>query len=135
MKMILRKLKNHYHVRRMRRKDLPPVVKDYIQSFRHLDVEKPISNTDFIVFDTEMTGFRAKKGDRILSISGLRLRNGRIDLSDVFHEMVNPDWDIPSKTAVIHEILPRMVEGKPTIYEILSNFFKYIASALLGAHQ
>ena len=78
MKMILRKLKNHYHVRRLRRKDLPPVVRDYVQSFRHLDVEKPISDTDFIVFDTEMTGFKAKKGDRILSISGLRLRNDEL---------------------------------------------------------
>jgi DNA polymerase-3 subunit epsilon len=135
MKMILRKLKNHYHVRRLRRKDLPPVVRDYVQSFRHLDVEKPISDTDFIVFDIEMTGFKAKKGDRILSISGLRLRNGRIDLSDVFHEMVNPDRDIPSKTAVIHEILPRMVEGKPMIDEILPHFLKYIGTAILVAHH
>jgi DNA polymerase-3 subunit epsilon len=135
MKMILRRLKNHYHVRRLSRKDLPPVVKDYIQSFQHLNIEKPISDTDFIVFDTEMTGFKAKKGDRILSISGLRLRHGRIDLSDVFHEMVNPDRDIPSKTAVIHEILPRMVQGKPTIDEILPHFIKYIGTAILVAHH
>ena len=135
MKMILRKLKNHYHVRRLSRKDLPSVVSDYVQSFRHLNIERPVSDTDFIVFDTEMTGFKAKKGDRILSISGLRLRNGRIDLSDVFHEMVNPDRDIPSKTAVIHEILPRMVQGKPTIDEILPHFLKYIGTAILVAHH
>jgi DNA polymerase-3 subunit epsilon len=135
MKMILRRLKNYYHVRRLGRKDLPPIVKEYIQSFQHLNLEKPISETEFIVFDIEMTGFKAKKGDRILSISGLRLRNGRIDLSDVFHEMVNPNRDIPSKTAVIHEILPRMVQGKPPIDEVLPHFIKYIGTAILVAHH
>src|SRR5512139_3959598 len=134
MKMILRKLKNHYHIRRMR-KDLSPVVRDYMESFRHVNVEKPISETDFIVFDIEMTGFKVKKGDRILSISGLHLRNGRIDLSDVFHEMVNPDRDIPPETAVIHEILPRMVQGKPTIDEVLPRFLQYIGTAILVAHH
>jgi DNA polymerase-3 subunit epsilon len=49
--------------------------------------------------------------------------------------MVNPDRDIPSQTAVIHEILPRMVNGKPMIDEILPRFIGYIGSAVLVAHH
>ena len=49
--------------------------------------------------------------------------------------MVNPDRTIPSKTAVIHEILPRMVNGKPMIDEVLPRFIGYIGSAVLVAHH
>ncbi len=58
-----------------------------------------------MVFDTETTGLHARKGDRIVSISAVRLREGRIDLSDTFHELINPNRDIPSETAIIHGIL------------------------------
>lgn len=135
MRMILLQLKHRYYLRRLRRKDLHPFLREYLEKFLHLDLKEPIAETEFVVFDTETTGLNVKKGDRILSISAVRFKNGRIDLSDTFHEMVNPDRDIPSKTAVIHEILPRMVNGKPMIDEVLPRFIGYIGSAVLVAHH
>ena len=76
-----------------------------------------------------------KKGDRIISISAVRLKNGRIDLSDTFHALVNPNRDIPSETAVVHEILPRMVDGKPGIESVLPDFIRYVGPAVLVAHH
>jgi DNA polymerase-3 subunit epsilon len=135
MKMIWRRLRNHYYQHHLRRKDLPEGIRTYLQGFNDFDFNRPITETEFVIFDTETTGLNAKKGDRIVSISAVRLREGRIDLADAFHEIVNPDRDIPSASAVIHEILPRMVNGKPTIDHILPKFIAYIGSSILVAHH
>ena len=135
MKMIWRRLRNQYYQRHLRRKDLPEVIRNYLQAFHGLDFNQPITETEFVIFDTETTGLNVKKGDRIVSISAIRLKEGRIDLSDAFHEIINPDRDIPSASAVIHEILPRMVIGKPTIEHILPKFIAYIGSSVLVAHH
>ena len=133
--MFWHRLRNRYYLRHLRRKDLPDPIRDYLEGFVTLDLKKPIAETEFVVFDSETTGFNVKKGDRIVSISAVRLRNGRIDLSDTFHALVNPNRDIPSKTAVVHEILPRMVEGKPAIENVLPDFIRYVGSAVLVAHH
>lgn len=135
MKLILHRLRNHYYQRHLRRKDLPEVIRNYLQAFNGFDFNKPIAETEFVIFDTETTGLNVKRGDRIVSISGVRLKEGRIDLSDVFHEIVNPDRDIPSASTVVHEILPRMVNGKPTIEKVLPDFIKYIGASVLVAHH
>jgi DNA polymerase-3 subunit epsilon len=135
MKMIWRRLRNRYYQRYLRRKDLPELIRNYLQAFNGFNFNKPITETEFVIFDTETTGLNVKKGDRIVSISAVRLKEGRIDLSDAFHEIINPDRDIPSASAVIHEILPRMVNGKPTIEHILPKFIAYIGSSVLVAHH
>jgi len=135
MKLIWRRLRTRYYQRRLRRKDLPELIRDYLQAFHGFNFNKPIVDAEFSVFDVETTGLSAKRGDRILSISAVRLKEGRIDLSDVFHEIVNPNRDIPPASTVIHEILPRMVNGKPTIEMILPNFIRYIGASVLVAHH
>jgi len=135
MKMIWRRLRNQYYQRHLRRKDLSEVIRTYLQAFHGFDFNRLITETEFVVFDTETTGLNVKKGDRIVSISAVRLKEGRIDLSDAFHEIINPDRDIPSASAVIHEILPRMVNGKPPIEHILPKFIAYIGSSILVAHH
>jgi DNA polymerase-3 subunit epsilon len=135
MKLIFRRLRNHYYQRHLRRKDLPEGIRTYLQAFNGFNFNQPIAETEFVIFDTESTGLNVKRGDRILSISAVRLKEGRIDLSDAFHEIINPDRDIPSASAVIHEILPRMVNGKPTIEHILPKFIAYIGSSVLVAHH
>ena len=135
MKLILHRLRNHYYQRRLRRGDLPEVIRNYLQAFKGFDFNKPIAETEFVIFDTETTGLNVKRGDRIVSISAVRLKEGRIDLSDALHEIINPDRDIPSASAVIHEILPRMVNGKPTIEKVLPDFIRYIGASVLVAHH
>jgi len=135
MKLLLCRLKNHYYQRRLRRKDLPEGIRIYLQAFRGFNFSQPVAKTEFVIFDTETTGLNVKRGDRIVSISAVRLKGGRIDLSDAFHEIINPDRDIPSASAVIHEILPRMVNGKPTIEKVLPGFIRYIGASVLVAHH
>jgi DNA polymerase III subunit epsilon len=135
MRIKLLQLRRRYYRYRLQHQDLPVFLREYIEKFLSLDLKQPVAETEFVVFDTETTGLHVKRGDRILSISGVRFKNGRIDLSDAFHEMVNPDRDIPSNTAVVHEILPRMVNGRPMIDDVLPRFIGYIGSAILVAHH
>jgi DNA polymerase-3 subunit epsilon len=135
MNVFWRRLRNHNYGRHLRRKDLPEAMRTYLEAFQKFNFKKTIAETEFAVFDTETTGLHAKKGDRIISISAVRMKEGRIDLADTFHEMVNPNRDIPSTSAVIHEILPRMVAGKPAIDRVMPEFIRYIGSSVLVAHH
>ena len=118
-----------------RRRRLPALIRNHLQTCFRLDLRKTVSESDFVVFDTETTGLHARKGDRIVSISALRLKQGRIDLSDTFHKIVNPNRNIPSTSAVVHGILPRMVDGKPGLDEVLPGFIEYIGSSILVGHH
>ena len=135
MRLVWVRFKKFYYLYLLRRRELPAVLRDHIETCFRLDLGQPVQEVSFVVFDTETTGLHAKRGDRILSISAVRLKHGRIDLSDTFHEIINPNRDIPSKTAVIHGILPRMVDGKPMLEEILPSFIEYIGSSVLVAHH
>ena len=138
-KLVMRKiwfeLRKRYYLHLLRRKKSPAAILDHLRSWNHLDLKRPIRETDFVVLDTETTGLYFHKGDRIVSISALRIKDGRIDLSDTFHELVNPNRDIPGKAVVVHEILPRMVDGKPTLEKILPNFVEYVGHAVLVGHH
>lgn len=135
MKMIWPRLKNLYYLYRLRRRPLSTPIRDNLRALTRLNLKTPLAETEFVVFDTETTGLNAKKGDCIVSLSAVRLKNSRIDLSDSFHQLINPNRDIPSCTAIIHEILPRMLVGKPTFGEILPGFVGYIGSCVLVAHH
>ncbi len=135
MKVFWFRFKKFYYFYLLRRKRLPSPIRNHLQACLRLELTRPLREAEFVVLDTETTGLHAKRGDRIVSISAVRLKQGRIDLSDSFHEIVNPHRNIPSKTAVIHGILPSMVDGKPTLEEILPGFISYVGSSILVAHH
>ena len=114
---------------------MPAVIRDHIRACLSIDLGQSIRDTDFAVFDTETTGLRAHRGDRIVSISAVLLRSYRIDLSMSFHTLVNPDRDIPSHAARVHGILQGMVEGKPTLEEVLPKFVDYVGRSVLVGHH
>jgi DNA polymerase-3 subunit epsilon len=128
-------LKARYLQHRLRRRHLPAEVRENLNVLSLLDVKRPTLETDFVVFDTETTGLNPKGGDSIVSLSAVRVKHGRIDLSDLFHELINPDRPIPPPAVIIHEILPRMVAGKPTLEKVLPRFIGYVGSSVLVAHH
>jgi DNA polymerase III subunit epsilon len=135
MRFLWLRLRNRYYLRRLGRKDVPDDVREYLNHFLRLDFDRPIAETEFVVLDAETTGFHAKKGDRILSLSAVRIKESRIDLSDTFHALVDPDRTIPGASVVIHGILPRMVDGKPRIENVLPDFLRYAGPAVLVGHH
>jgi DNA polymerase-3 subunit epsilon len=115
--------------------DLPPHLQQHLLIPSRMDLEMPLDEVEFTVLDVETTGLNARKGDRIVSLSAIRLQKGRIDLADAFHELVDPQRDIPSQSIVVHEILPNMVNGRPGVEHVLPKFIKYIGYSVLVAHH
>jgi DNA polymerase III subunit epsilon len=135
MPSILYHLKKLYYLHLSRSGRMPPAIRDHVRACLSIDLRQSIRETDFAVFDTETTGLRARRGDRIVSISAVLLQNHRIDLSKSFHTLVNPDRDIPSHAAKIHGILPNMVQSKPSLEEVLPRFLEYVGRSVLVGHH
>ena len=77
-----------------------------------------ISEVSFTVFDTETTGLDYNKGDKILSVSGVKVKNYEVLKDDKLDEFCDPLVEIKSENEQIHHISNRMVRGKPNIYEL-----------------
>jgi DNA polymerase-3 subunit epsilon len=95
----------------------------------------PLSALEYVVFDTETTGLQPSRGDEIVSLSAIRVRQGRMQGADTFHTLVNPGRPIPQESIRFHGIEDSMVADAPTIVDILPRFYEYVGTAVLVAHN
>jgi DNA polymerase III subunit epsilon len=98
-----------------------------------INEKQPITETSYVVVDTELTGLNEKKDD-IVSIGAVRMTGGRIELGDVFYRLINPQTQLTANSVVIHEILPSEVRTKPGIDTVLAEFLDYSRDAVLVGH-
>src|SRR5512135_463270 len=89
-----------------------------------------VEETRYLVIDTELTGLNGRK-DSIVSIGAVRMQGGRIDLSDTFYRVINPEAGLTSESVIIHEIMPSDVLLKPDINAVLGEFLDYCGSDIL----
>ncbi len=98
-------------------------------------LDAPLADLEYVVFDTETTGLRPSEGDRVVSLSGVRIRGGRIQHAETFHALVNPGRPIPPESTVFHGITDADVAGAPPIGEVVSDFQRFVGDAILVAHN
>ncbi|RMF58813.1 MAG: PAS domain-containing protein [Calditrichaeota bacterium] len=96
---------------------------------------KPLSELTYTVFDTETTGLNPSEGDEIISIGAVRIVNGRILKGEIFEQLVNPGRAISTSSVSVHGIQMSMLEGQPTIEEVLPVFHRYAENTILVAHN
>lgn len=95
--------------------------------------ETPIDEVDFVVFDTELTGLNQSK-DSIVSIGGVRMHGGRIEVGTPFYRVVSPRTELTGKSIVIHGITPSETEGCPDMETLLPEFLDFCGDRILIGH-
>jgi DNA polymerase-3 subunit epsilon len=94
-----------------------------------------LEDLDYVVFDTETTGMQLSQGDKAISISGIRIRRGRIQNADYFHSLINPGRSIPVESIQFHHIEDHMVADAPTIHQVYPQFVEFVGDSILVAHN
>jgi len=121
----------HYDTRKIH-KELKEKI---VQKQKVVNLMQPLENTRFIIFDTETTGFSPAKGDRIISLGAVVLENGKINETDVFHRMVNPNRSIPREITELTGIDNEMVLNADSFYHVFRDFLDFIDNGVLVAHN
>ena len=109
---------------------------DYFLEYEESIINTPklsISETRFVVFDTETTGFNRMK-DRVLSIGAVSLINNTLNVNDSFEVYLKQEFFNP-ETVHIHGLLKEGRITKITELEALKSFLKYIGNAVLVGHH
>lgn len=89
----------------------------------------------YVVFDLETTGLHPSRGDRILAIGAVRLRNGQVDEADRFATFCRPGRPIPPASTAIHGITEAMVRDAVPWPQAVAAFHAYAGGDVLVAHN
>lgn len=87
-----------------------------------------------IVFDTETTGLKPFKGDRITEIGCVEI----IDLlptGKTFRRYVNPERDVPEEVVKITGLTTEFLSDKPLFADIVEDFLEFVGKSSLVAHN
>jgi DNA polymerase-3 subunit epsilon len=94
-----------------------------------------LETLEYVVFDSETTGLHPSKGDRVVSLSAIRVRRGKIQSADTFHTLVNPGRPIPPESTGFHGIGDGEVKDAPAMGGVLRRFYEYAGNSVLVAHN
>jgi DNA polymerase III subunit epsilon len=87
-----------------------------------------------VVFDTETTGLDPAAGDKLIEIGCVELLDG-VPTGNTWHQLINPERDIPDAAFAVHGISLQQVSHCPTFGEIADAFLDFIGDAPLVAHN
>jgi DNA polymerase-3 subunit epsilon len=111
-----------------------PLLAQSREYFSRLDQNKPLTEFDFVVLDTELTGLQVKK-DEIVSIGAVGIRAMRIDIKNSFYFCVCPSGEVPKNSTLIHRITPSQASKAPPLEEALLAFLDYCGNSVIIGHN
>ncbi len=97
--------------------------------------ERRLVELAYTVFDTETTGLQPAEGDQIIQIGAVRISGGKLRRQESFEQLVDPQRSIPAAGIPIHGITPAMVQGQPTLDQVLPGFHRFAEDTVLVAHN
>jgi len=118
---------------RFGRRSVHPLITANNQHFKGADYPQLLSDCEFVVFDTELTGFN-NKHDEIIAIGAVRIRNLRIVCGETFYALVRPDVRFQTKSTLVHRLTPQELHGASPMVEVLPRFLDFCGNAFLVGH-
>lgn len=112
---------------------LPAPLEKQIGLKKRLDLRKPITETSFVAFDTELTGLDFKN-DSIISLGAIKLQGGSILPAQTYYSLVKPDSELKHQSVVVHEITHSDLKDAQDISVIIEEFVEFIGDAVLLGH-
>lgn len=112
----------------------PEALRDYMSKRGRPTKTKPLSETRFVVFDSETTGLDLSK-NRLLSIAGVAMLGAEIRLDETFDAMVSQADVGGSEAAVIHGLISNDLAGGLREDDAASQFLSFAGDAVLVAHH
>ncbi|MDD4870467.1 MAG: 3'-5' exonuclease [Kiritimatiellae bacterium] len=91
-----------------------------------------LTNTFFVAFDLETTGF-SSLSDRIVEIAAIKFKNGVVVEGRKW--LINPGIPIPESAVNVHGITDKMVRKCPSFKDTLPEFAAFIEKSILVAHN
>ena len=97
----------------------------------------PAKFADFVVLDTETTGLSCTK-DAVLEVAAIKVKDYKF--VEVFHTMITPppqklETDSAREAMSVNGITPEMLEGAPTLYQIIPSLQDFIGDMPLLGHN
>ncbi|MDD5248986.1 MAG: exonuclease domain-containing protein [Rhodocyclaceae bacterium] len=100
-----------------------------------IDLDRPLAELAYSVFDTETTGLDPSGGDEIIQIGAVRVINLRLLRQEIFDQILDPRRPLRPEGIRIHGITEDMVRGQPTIDAVLPAFYEFCNETVLVAHN
>lgn len=94
--------------------------------------EYPLLEQEYVVFDTETTGFNPYS-DQMIEIGAVKIKDGQI--TDRFDELINPGRKLPEKIVELTNITDEMLQDKDTEENATKRFMEFIGDLPLVAHN
>ncbi len=97
------------------------------------DSDKPLETSEYVVFDTETTGFNATAGDQMIEIGAVKIKNGEI--TDRFDELINPGKPLRAEIINLTNITDEMLKDKDDEETVVKRFKDWVGDAPMVAQN
>lgn len=97
-------------------------------SYEMIPLSTPIDELNFIVFDTETTGFQVATTDRLIEIGAVPVSGLKVNEDDRFQTYVNPTRQISREIIELTSISNEIAAESPVAIDAISQFFDYVES-------
>ena len=91
-----------------------------------------MDSVEYVVFDVETTGLD-EKSCTIIELAAVKIVRGKI--VETFDTLIDPNVELPLNIVELTGICDDMLKGKPTLQQVLPDFFKFCHSTTLVAHN
>ncbi|MTI79512.1 MAG: hypothetical protein FH758_01315 [Firmicutes bacterium] len=110
------------------------LLRDIVRVIPSINPNIPFDQLRFVILDTETTGLKPNKRDKIISFGAVLLESGKIKEKETFYELVNPKRSVPKIATDLTGITGQMLTNKPDLTDVLSRFIPWAGNSVLVGH-